>query len=132
MSTDNIHLFGLSFRCLLELAAAFYSFLYLHVPTDFCYGRLRKFFMSSYHKDFFEAEELCNIHGAYLADILSKGEADFIKGVLGKINPLVRSKGRRRTAQTRRCMINVKQATGRSRSRFVRRFRSDPNAFFNC
>ena len=66
----------------------------------FCY------LFTSYHIDFLKAEELCNqevmffqfdkvkpmlkfnfCQGAYLADVLSKEENDFIKSVLNVINP---------------------------------------------
>merc|ERR1719150_3684847 len=47
----------------------------------FCY------LFTSYHTDFLKAEELCNQVGAYLADVLSKDENDFIKSVLNVINP---------------------------------------------
>lgn len=47
----------------------------------FCY------LFTSYHCDFMKAEEICNSHGAYLADILTAKENDFIKSVLNVINP---------------------------------------------
>ena len=43
--------------------------------------------LTSYHESFLRAEELCNEHGAYLADILDGNEANFIKGVLNVVNP---------------------------------------------
>jgi hypothetical protein len=45
------------------------------------------YMFTSYHVDFLEAEELCNQVGAYLADVTSQGENDFIKNVLKQINP---------------------------------------------
>ena len=45
------------------------------------------YMFTSYHVDFLVAEELCNKNGAYLADILSAAENNFIKGVLNVINP---------------------------------------------
>ena len=41
----------------------------------------------SYHVDYLRSEELCNEHGAYLADILDQAESDFIKSVLTAVNP---------------------------------------------
>ena len=37
--------------------------------------------------DYLKSEELCNEHGAYLADILDQAESDFIKTVLNAVNP---------------------------------------------
>jgi len=45
------------------------------------------YMFSSFHVDFLAAEELCNQQGAYLADILTKEESDFIKAVLNAVNP---------------------------------------------
>ena len=45
------------------------------------------YMFTSYHVDFLEAEELCNQAGAYLADVNSQAENDFIKNVLKQINP---------------------------------------------
>ncbi len=47
----------------------------------FCY------MFTSYHTPYLEAEELCNQHGAYLADILTQEENNWIKSVLKVINP---------------------------------------------
>ena len=47
----------------------------------FCY------MFTSYHVDFLKAEELCNEHDSYLADILSNEENTFITNVLNQINP---------------------------------------------
>ena len=41
----------------------------------------------SYHTPYLQSEELCNMHGAYLADILDAAEATFIKTVLNAVNP---------------------------------------------
>ena len=45
------------------------------------------YMFTSYHVDYLKAEELCNQEGAYLADVLSNDENNFIKGVLNVINP---------------------------------------------
>ena len=45
------------------------------------------YLFTSYHEDYFRAEEKCNEAGAYLADILDAAENDFIKSVLRVINP---------------------------------------------
>merc|ERR1712241_291823 len=45
------------------------------------------YMFTSYHVDFLVAEELCNQQGAYLADVLTQEEGNFIKGVLNVINP---------------------------------------------
>jgi len=45
------------------------------------------YLFTSRHEDFLIAEELCNEQDAYLADVLSKDENDFIKSVLNVINP---------------------------------------------
>ena len=42
---------------------------------------------TSYHEDFLKAEEICNEQNAYLADIPTKEEGDWIKSVLLLINP---------------------------------------------
>ena len=47
----------------------------------FCY------MFTSYHETFAKAEEECNKIGAYLADVLTEEENNFIKGVLAVINP---------------------------------------------
>ncbi len=47
----------------------------------FCY------MFTSYHETFTKAEEECNKIGAYLADVLTEEENNFIKGVLAVINP---------------------------------------------
>ena len=49
--------------------------------NQYCY------LFTSYHTDFLRAEELCNEQGAYLADVLSADENNFIKSVLNVINP---------------------------------------------
>ena len=41
----------------------------------------------SYHETYLNAEERCNEHGAYLADVLDQAENDFIKSVLRAVNP---------------------------------------------
>ena len=41
----------------------------------------------SYHETYLNAEERCNEHGAYLADVLDQAENDFIKVVLRAVNP---------------------------------------------
>ena len=41
----------------------------------------------SYHESYLNAEERCNEHGAYLADVLDQAENDFIKVVLRAVNP---------------------------------------------
>ena len=41
----------------------------------------------SYHESYLNAEERCNEHGAYLADVLDQAENDFIKSVLRAVNP---------------------------------------------
>merc|ERR1712241_730768 len=45
------------------------------------------YMFTSYHVDYLKSEELCNEHGAYLADILDQAESDFIKTVLNAVNP---------------------------------------------
>lgn len=45
------------------------------------------YLFTSYHETFLRAEELCNEHGAYLADVKDQKENDFIKKVLNAINP---------------------------------------------
>jgi len=45
------------------------------------------YMFTSYHVDYLRSEELCNENGAYLADILDAAEADFVKSVLGAVNP---------------------------------------------
>merc|ERR1712156_430305 len=45
------------------------------------------YMFTSYHLDFLKAEEECNKVGGYLADVLTKGENDWIKSVLNVINP---------------------------------------------
>ena len=45
------------------------------------------YMFTSYHVDYLKAEELCNQEGAYLADVLTNDENNFIKGVLNVINP---------------------------------------------
>ena len=45
------------------------------------------YMFTSYHVDYLKAEELCNEEGAYLADVMTKEENDFIKSVLIVINP---------------------------------------------
>merc|ERR1711973_627614 len=45
------------------------------------------YMFTSYHVDFLKAEELCNQEGAYLADILTAEEGNFIKYVLNVVNP---------------------------------------------
>jgi len=45
------------------------------------------YLFTSYHVNFLEAEELCNQQEAYLADILTKDESDFIRAVLLAVNP---------------------------------------------
>ena len=45
------------------------------------------YMFTSFHEDFMKAEELCNEHGAYLADVLTVEENNFIKSVLNVINP---------------------------------------------
>merc|ERR1712211_175261 len=45
------------------------------------------YMFTSYHVDFLVAEELCNEQGAYLADILTQDEGNFIKTVLNAVNP---------------------------------------------
>ena len=45
------------------------------------------YLFTSYHEDYFRAEEKCNEAGAYLADVLDQAENDFIKSVLRVINP---------------------------------------------
>ena len=45
------------------------------------------YLFTSYHEDFLKAEEICNEHGGYLADILTQKEGDWIKSVLKLINP---------------------------------------------
>ena len=45
------------------------------------------YLFTSYHEDFLRAEEICNEHDGYLADILTKEEGDWIKSVLLIINP---------------------------------------------
>ena len=47
----------------------------------FCY------MFTSYHETFLKAEEECNKVGAYLADVLTEEENNFIKSVLNVINP---------------------------------------------
>ena len=41
----------------------------------------------SYHESYLAAEERCNEHNAYLADVLDQAENDFIKSVLRAVNP---------------------------------------------
>ena len=41
----------------------------------------------SYHETYLNAEERCNEHEAYLADVLDQAENDFIKSVLRAVNP---------------------------------------------
>ena len=41
----------------------------------------------SYHENYLAAEERCNEHNAYLADVLDQAENDFIKSVLRAVNP---------------------------------------------
>merc|ERR1719419_1182519 len=45
------------------------------------------YLFTSYHQDYFRAEETCNEVGAYLADVLDADENNFIKSVLKVINP---------------------------------------------
>ena len=45
------------------------------------------YMFTSYHETFLKAEEECNKLGAYLADVLTKEENDWIKSVLNVINP---------------------------------------------
>ena len=45
------------------------------------------YLFTSYHEDYFRAEEKCNEAGAYLADVLDGPENDFIKSVLRAVNP---------------------------------------------
>merc|ERR1719479_654408 len=45
------------------------------------------YMFTSYHETFLKAEEECNKLGAYLADVLTKEENDWIKSVLKVINP---------------------------------------------
>ena len=45
------------------------------------------YLFTSYHEDYFRAEEKCNEAGGYLADVLDSAENDFIKSVLRVINP---------------------------------------------
>ena len=45
------------------------------------------YMFTSYHETFLKAEEECNRVGAYLADVLTKEENDWIKAVLKVINP---------------------------------------------
>merc|ERR1711879_365855 len=40
------------------------------------------YLFTSYHETYLNAEERCNEHGAYLADVLDQAENDFIKSVL--------------------------------------------------
>ena len=47
----------------------------------FCY------IISNYHAHFDEAQSLCGDQGAYLADVLTQAEGDWLKGVLGALNP---------------------------------------------
>lgn len=47
----------------------------------FCY------LFTSYHETFLKAEEECNMVGAYLADVLTEEENNWIKSVLNVINP---------------------------------------------
>ena len=42
---------------------------------------------TSYHEDFLKAEEICNEQNAYLADVLTAAEGNWIKQVLLLINP---------------------------------------------
>ena len=41
----------------------------------------------SYHESYLAAEERCNEHGSYLADVLDQAENDFLKSVLRAVNP---------------------------------------------
>ena len=41
----------------------------------------------SYHESYLAAEERCNEHGSYLADVLDQAENDFLKSVLRVVNP---------------------------------------------
>jgi len=45
------------------------------------------YMFTSYHVDYLKAEELCNEEGAYLADVMTAEENDFIKSVLNVVNP---------------------------------------------
>ena len=45
------------------------------------------YLFTSYHEDFLRSEEICNERDAFLADILTKEEGDWIKSVLLVINP---------------------------------------------
>jgi len=45
------------------------------------------YLFTSYHETYLNAEERCNEHGAYLADVLDQAENDFIKVVLRAVNP---------------------------------------------
>ena len=45
------------------------------------------YMFTSYHVEYLKAEELCNEEGAYLADVMTVEENDFIKSVLNAVNP---------------------------------------------
>ena len=45
------------------------------------------YMFTSFHVDFLEAEELCNMAGGYLTAITTAAENNFLKKVLGAINP---------------------------------------------